>query len=223
MKFDDFKIRLMKADMVSTYETLLDEVLDLCKSPIESNFLINLLNYFLKQVKSPMGFSFFQPIYGMKDKTYKLECIGVEIIGSDESEYHAKNGNMTRVKPTRISIVIVPQTELNIQGKKYILDFGVIVTNLYNPDSKELKIAIECDGHEYHSTKESIRNDNFRMRQIATEGWQFMRYSGSEINSFSTTNFQNEIAKIILLINNHFELERFSNFSIFHDSKRKPF
>jgi very-short-patch-repair endonuclease len=43
------------------------------------------------------------------------------------------------------------------------------------------KIAIEVDGHEYHSTKEQRGRDAQRDRFIQAEGWRVLRYTGTEV------------------------------------------
>lgn len=44
------------------------------------------------------------------------------------------------------------------------------------------KVAIECDGHEFHErTKEQAARDKSRDRALTAEGWRVMRFTGSEI------------------------------------------
>lgn len=42
-------------------------------------------------------------------------------------------------------------------------------------------IAIELDGHEFHSSKEQFTRDRQRQRLLERQGWRVMRFSGSEI------------------------------------------
>ena len=45
-----------------------------------------------------------------------------------------------------------------------------------------VKIAIECDGHEFHEkTKEQAKRDKERDRYLQSEGWIVARFTGSEI------------------------------------------
>lgn len=47
---------------------------------------------------------------------------------------------------------------------------------------KEVKIAIECDGHDFHErTKEQAARDKSRDRSIVAEGYALFRFTGSEI------------------------------------------
>lgn len=48
------------------------------------------------------------------------------------------------------------------------------------------KIALECDGHEYHErTKEQAARDRSRDRALQLKGWVVLRFTGSEINRSS--------------------------------------
>jgi very-short-patch-repair endonuclease len=54
----------------------------------------------------------------------------------------------------------------------YYLDFAF-------PD---VKLAVECDGKDYHSTTIQIRNDIKRQQELELMGWQFVRFTGAAIN-----------------------------------------
>lgn len=54
---------------------------------------------------------------------------------------------------------------------KYRLDFAY----------PHLKLAIECDGHDYHASKEQRGHDAERDRFLLTEGWRTARFTGSQI------------------------------------------
>lgn len=43
------------------------------------------------------------------------------------------------------------------------------------------KLAVELDGHEYHSTKEARSRDTKRDRAFIRHGWQVIRFTGSDI------------------------------------------
>lgn len=80
-------------------------------------------------------------------------------------------------------IEIIPQYEVVSKlNKKFRLDFGVVKSTLRDNKIVTLeKSCIECDGHDYHSTKEQITRDNARARELTLEGWKIYRFSGSEI------------------------------------------
>ena len=63
------------------------------------------------------------------------------------------------------------QWEVEAGGNRYRLDFAI----------PEKKIAIEVDGHEFHSTKEQRTKDAVRDRNLQLEGWRVFRFTGSEI------------------------------------------
>ena len=56
-------------------------------------------------------------------------------------------------------------------GKFYYLDFAL----------PKHRLAIECDGHAYHSTCRQKLADRRRQREIEAMGWRFLRFSGSQI------------------------------------------
>lgn len=72
-------------------------------------------------------------------------------------------------------------------GSKYLdLTYQHEVFNaLYRLDFAYLpaKVAIEIDGHEYHSGKEQFTKDRQRQRKLEMDGWRFIRFSGSEVFS----------------------------------------
>lgn len=54
----------------------------------------------------------------------------------------------------------------------YRLDFAAV----------GMKLAIECDGHEFHErTKEQARRDKSRDRALTAAGWRVLRFTGSEV------------------------------------------
>lgn len=48
-------------------------------------------------------------------------------------------------------------------------------------DPRTMKFAIECDGFEFHSSKEQMQNDYQRERDIQIYGCHVIRFTGSEI------------------------------------------
>ena len=80
-------------------------------------------------------------------------------------------------------LILEPQYELNVGKRKYILDFAFIEEHdLGNGESEFTKIAIECDGHEFHEkTKEQVNSRNERDIALQSDGWEILRFSGNEI------------------------------------------
>lgn len=62
---------------------------------------------------------------------------------------------------------IKPQVKIN----EYRVDFA----------NEKLKVVIEIDGHQFHSSKEQIRRDLQRQRSLEMCGWRVHRFSGSEV------------------------------------------
>lgn len=54
------------------------------------------------------------------------------------------------------------------------------------------RIAIECDGKEYHSNPEQRRHDQRKNRYLRKNGWRVLRFSGRSINR----NMNKVIARI---------------------------
>lgn len=69
--------------------------------------------------------------------------------------------------------LIIPQ----FQVRELRLDFA-----LFNRSEPSVKIAIECDGHNFHErTKEQAQRDKSRDRALQTAGYKVLRFTGSEI------------------------------------------
>ena len=67
---------------------------------------------------------------------------------------------------------IVPQY---LEGN-FKIDIAIIV-------DKYIKLAIECDGHEFHEkTKEQAAHDKSRKRYLTSKGWAVIEFTGSEIH-----------------------------------------
>lgn len=90
-------------------------------------------------------------------------------------------------------VEIENQREVVCNGKKYRVDFAITV-HYWDCDKV---FVIECDGHEFHQkTKEQVKRDNERTRNLILCGYTVIRFSGTEIfhNSWKCAQ---EIKKII--------------------------
>ena len=84
-------------------------------------------------------------------------------------------------RASRLISELVPQFEVvTISGKKYRLDFAKIVKYGLSGE-KILKIAIELDGHESHKTKEQRTKDAEREQDLKLNGWEVIRFTGTQI------------------------------------------
>lgn len=79
-------------------------------------------------------------------------------------------------------ILLLPQKEIYIENKKYIVDFEFESDEYVNQFNTDKKIIIECDGHQFHQkTKEQVTKDNEREYNLKMAGYQVLRFSGSQI------------------------------------------
>lgn len=79
-------------------------------------------------------------------------------------------------------IYIEPQREINIGNHKYIVDFIIEYDNYFNNFLKEdFKLVIECDGFDYHSNKKQMTYDYERENVLKLNGYDVIRFTGSQI------------------------------------------
>ena len=77
----------------------------------------------------------------------------------------------TEGKETMYHYWLNPQVEID----KYRVDFELV-------NNYDKKIIVECDGYDFHQkTKEQVKNDNQRERDLKKLGYEVVRFSGSEI------------------------------------------
>jgi len=63
---------------------------------------------------------------------------------------------------------------------KYRVDF--VVTFAYRKDAAPVRVAVECDGHDFHEkTKEQAEHDKKRDRHLTSQGYAVMRFTGREL------------------------------------------
>ena len=89
-------------------------------------------------------------------------------------------------KNTRIfrdpGLIILPQSDIECYGKKYRVDFLVLVGDFVHDHAGCKKFVIECDGHNFHEkTKSQAAKDKQRDRHMTGSGYHVMRFTGSEI------------------------------------------
>ena len=70
-----------------------------------------------------------------------------------------------------IRYAVYPQFPLKYGGREYPLDFGI----------PALKLGIEADGEEFHSSPEQQIHDKERDQKLAQLGWTIMRFTDEEI------------------------------------------
>ena len=52
---------------------------------------------------------------------------------------------------------------------------------IWCPGNEKIKLIVECDGYQYHNSKESFVRDRKRDRLLKSKGYDVIRFSGSEI------------------------------------------
>lgn len=73
---------------------------------------------------------------------------------------------------------LIPQHEIIANGREYRLDFHLGLS----VDNRPLKLAIECDGHQFHEkTKEQVARDKRREHDLILTGYVVVRFPGSEV------------------------------------------
>lgn len=87
------------------------------------------------------------------------------------------------------------QAEIICGKNKYRVDF-LIPVQYKNQETKFF--VIECDGYDFHQkTKQQVEKDNKRQRDLQKNGYEIIRFSGTEI-WHSPTRCAREILNIIL-------------------------
>lgn len=67
-------------------------------------------------------------------------------------------------------------------GNKYRCDFYIPVCYTFGSNKEVVGYIVECDGYEFHQkTKEQVERDNIRQRELQANGYEVIRFSGTEI------------------------------------------
>ena len=65
----------------------------------------------------------------------------------------------------------VPQFEVLVAGARYRLDFAI----------PQVLVAVEYDGHEFHSTEEQRKHDAIRQERLEAAGWLVLRFDRTDL------------------------------------------
>lgn len=81
------------------------------------------------------------------------------------------------------TFAVYPQYNVDLGVENFRLDIAVFLYCKKGSKIIETKqIAIECDGYDFHSSKEQKKNDDIRTRKLKRNGWrEVLRYSGTEL------------------------------------------
>jgi len=79
---------------------------------------------------------------------------------------------------------ILPQKTFEVDGSNYRVDFCIEkMSELKRKKYLYTRIAVECDGYEYHSSKEQIAYDHRRdTGLLLRHGLHIIRFTGAELN-----------------------------------------
>lgn len=168
----------------------IETVLDLCESEIEKIFISKIIEYV---VNRPMDFAIgFIIDYPDTDE------IDGKLYYKEEINYYSKGSGVCPARLYGIKIFdfilnnyidIFPQRirescafSGELGSKQYRLDFGIYKYKFSEPNIIVKKFCVECDGFEFHNSKEAIKNDNTRMKSLLLlDGYITIRYLGTEI------------------------------------------
>lgn len=83
----------------------------------------------------------------------------------------------------KYNIYIDPQTKIKCGDNTYYADFTITYDHYVNHMFHEnFKLVIECDGYEFHQkSKKQVEYGNKREYDLKMEGYEILRFSGSEI------------------------------------------
>lgn len=70
---------------------------------------------------------------------------------------------------------IKPQENAGVKERNYLIDYTIY--------GRELKIAVELDGFEFHGTRNAFSYDRLRQNDLHGEGWTVLRFSYDSIRS----------------------------------------
>lgn len=181
-------------------------VFELCESPIEKIFINSLLLGFLKA--DSLGI-IIHPTYQDTDKeltefraSFKSFLSFLEWYDNkfdswtgieDYFDGEVKAGKMESAERDFLRqltfryhyLRMMSSYHLTLQAKfpGIIIDGKSIRPDLYFwlPSEEKIKVIVECDGFEHHSNKDSFISDRKRDRVLQSNGFQVLRFSGSEI------------------------------------------
>ena len=124
-----------------------------------------------------------------------LKNIGFKVMDSSSEsisvETLSKSGSPLIDDIVILEFEVRPQYRTTIDEVEYRVDIAIIL-NRKNLDGKIIeskKVALECDGYDYHSSPDQKMNDDIRTRKLKKSGWkEVLRYSGRELFRLNSIN-----------------------------------
>ena len=220
---------------LNEFKFKLNEVISMGESPIEELMLLQLFNYFQKYGKNgnvDYDLAKFSRLEFIEEEIC-LWDIDEPLSNSDKKRledkisrfnyreykgmYYKYIGFKCTVNASESNsegiifrdIEIRPQFYETIDENHYRMDIAFILNRRdwfdYDKIIETKKIAIECDGYDYHSSPDQKKEDDIRARKLKRGGWkEILRYSGSEIYEINSSlekihyNFE-EMMDIVLM------------------------
>jgi very-short-patch-repair endonuclease len=147
--------------------------------------------------------------YNYRDESYHfLKNIGFKVANSffEGLSLDSKSNSPLIDELVSREFEVIPQYPVSVDGIEYRLDIAIIL-NRKTVDGKVIeskKVALECDGYDYHSSPMQKRNDDIRTRKLKKSGWkEVLRYSGKELHSLKSIkevhSLFEEIIEILLI------------------------
>ena len=223
-------LKKIKSHIEKDFDFQMNDLLSICDSEIEKLLLIHFFRYLQVKKLDEMELlnEFSVPQFILDDQEphyYKLigliedserifnevnqkkyrfaddsfqKYIGFQVKGNSfdnnefDGEYHT----------TRQEICIYPQFFHWINEKLHKIDIAVVLNRWKDNKIVETrKIALECDGYDYHSSPEQKKNDDIRARRLKLNGWkEVFRYSGKEIVQLSDEDFDVIFSEIMTML-----------------------
>lgn len=200
------KVANIQIETLKLVASYIEDMVNLCESEIEKLFLSNLIHYLFEskfQIRPTLYFSgaqnhnwdfrdfsrvidckdgpFFEEAEIMEFQKKGYSLCGCDFVKTIGIEFRDKS--MFPMTDDIIEVVykVIPQYIVSY-SQNYRIDFAILCEHLKNGQAhKFTKIAIECDGFAYHSSKEDLTKDNSRNRELTLNDWKVYRFSGSEI------------------------------------------
>jgi hypothetical protein len=223
-------LKKIKSQIEKDFDFQMNDLLSICDSEIEKLLLIQFLRYFqvkkldegelLNEFSFPQFILDYQFPYMYKEggddeacekilkevqvKRYRFiegcfqKYIGYQVKGNafDKNKYDGQ------FHTTRQEICIYPQFFHWTNEKLYKIDIAFVLNRWKDNKIVETrKIALECDGYDYHSSPEQKRNDDIRARRLKLNEWkEVFRYSGKEIVQMSNDDFDVIFSEIMTML-----------------------
>jgi very-short-patch-repair endonuclease len=207
------KVQELKNKILDNISESLDWFMTLCESEIEKQLFLIIVtpiinDKFYPELESGIGGKGFgYRNWNIKDFEFIYDRVEWLFIDKEVFNVYTNKGYVTfgpdLIRPKALKFKdqcdffienqleytiyeLIPQFEVEL-SKKYRLDFAIIAKNYIEDKQISItKVAIECDGYEYHYTKEQQRNDSKKNRELQLNDWKLYRMSGSEIFNIKT-------------------------------------